>query len=279
VNQRKEMIMPDPIDPELVAIMQTGEPPTPEPPVEPPTPEPPAPPVTPPAAPEPPATPPVEPPTPEPPVRNYETENALLRDQLNELAKKMAAAPVIEPPPTPAPTPAPPPVAPPAAGEDVAFMTDEEADQLIDNPKILNKILNKVFQAGREAALREVPSIASSVAQQQLTMKERADAFWDNNKDLKSFKDFTALVANQVQTEHQDWTLDQIFEETAKVARTRLGIVSAATPPGGGQHNDPPAPGTGPALPGKAPGGARREPNPQLTDSQKQEMHDILTVS
>jgi nicotinate-nucleotide--dimethylbenzimidazole phosphoribosyltransferase len=199
-------------------------------------------------------------------------DNARLREELNEQARRfgqLSPASVPVSPVAPAPTPA-------APAGPIEFVSAEEAESLIDKPQqVLNAVLNKVFQAGREQAMREMPTLVRQQTLSEVSLQAKVQKFWSENNDLEPYKDFCAMVANQVEVENPGLAFDAVLEKTGEVARGRLnlpkGTAEAAV------VDPPPAePSAKPALV-KAPGSARR-PAPVLTavDKQAAEMEDIL---
>lgn len=174
-------------------------------------------------------------------------ENKALREQLSDLVKTFGQKP--EPPPERRELPAERRQEP--KGE-VNFLEGVEVDRLFDDPSsVLNTLLNKVYQRGREAALEDLPTLVESHARQVVDVRLQADRFWKENSDLREYQDFVGVVANQVVNENPNWTLDQVYNETAKRTRERLAPILSAE-----KSSDTPP--TNPALPDKR--GGRRPP-------------------
>jgi hypothetical protein len=251
----------DQIDAMLNIVKGTGEP-DPDPPiVDPPVEDPPVedPPEDPPVE-DPPVDPPEDPPPVDPPpVEDDELKKA--KDEIETLRKKLEDK-VVDPPPVvePEPEPEPEPI------EDVQFLDDNvDLDDLSRDPKALNALLNKVYQAGvnntrsvRETTLRDIPGIVKNNITIQATLKKEVETFYTNNEDLKPFKKAVAAVYEELASDNPDWTVSETFTEVEKETRTRLGLEKKAGEP----VTDPPAPkkkgpkfaGTkGPRKPGKKP--------------------------
>jgi len=194
-----------------------------------------------------------------------------LRQQLNELAKPATQA-------TPAASPAEtlPPKA--EATAEVQFVTDEEAEALLDDPKGLNKILNKVFQAGREMTLRDIPALVRQQAASEMTLQQKTQAFWAENKDLEQYRDFAAMVANQIEIAEPNLTFDEVLEKTGTTVRERLNLVRPAddgTPPAEKPKVEEGEVSTKPALPGGTKGARRPAPTVKPTEGQQREIEDM----
>lgn len=202
-------------------------------------------------------------------------DNERLRTMLNDMARQGAG--IVQPAPVVATPPAATPVVP--AGplpSTLDFITDEEADSLIDKPKeVLNAVLNKVFQAGREQAMREMPTLVRQQALTEITVQQKVQKFWTDNKDLESYKDFCTMVANQVEVENPNLGFDEVLNETSKRVRERLKLTAVETPVAAPEPVVEPS--ASPALP-TGPKAARRGPPPVATaaDAMAQEMEDIL---
>lgn len=258
-----------PVEPKL------GEPPVEPKPGEPPA-EPPAePPVEPPAEPPDPrlAKPPVEPPA-EPPVEPTEMEllqrqNQLLLERIEKISGG-EPAPAAEPAPAPAepkpgePAPAEPPAEPaPVAAPPAEIKIDEinflegrsreEIERIVENPVELNKVLNQVYlkaiersiPLAQERSLLSIPQVVTAHIQRYNRLKGLVDDFYKENKDLKIVQKSVGMIANEVHSEHTDWTTKQVFDEAAVRTRKALGLAEPPPKPPG----DPNAPVV-PAVPG-----------------------------
>ena len=145
-------------------------------------------------------------------------DNQRLREQLNELAR-MTGQKVPEEKPAAEVKPK------EEIKEDlIQFMTDEEAEELLDNPKKLNEFLNRVFQAGRERTMKEMPTLVRQQTLTELNLQQLTQKFWGDNNDLTQYKDFVGMVANQIEVTNPSWDYAKVFDETAKVARERLNL-------------------------------------------------------
>jgi hypothetical protein len=154
-------------------------------------------------------------------------ENNRLRQMLNDIAKRVRE-PGATPPVPPVPGEEKPVIKSEALAVIADYITDEEADQFIDQPKaVLMKVLDRFATVMQENTLRNLPSIVGDIAQRHITMYEKVQGFYRENKDLEEFRDFCGLVGTQIEVEHPDWSVDQIYSETAKVARARLGLRQA----------------------------------------------------
>jgi hypothetical protein len=223
-----------------------------------------------------PAVAPVEPAQVEPSeAEKLAADNARLREELNEQARRYGQLPSATAPVQPVAPAAPTQPVVPVAGP-IEFVSSEEAESLIDKPQeVLNAVLNKVFQAGREQAMREMPTLVRQQTLSEVALQGKVQKFWSENKDLEPYRDFCAMVANQVEVENPGLAFDAVLEKTGVVARERLNLSKVTAEPA--VVDAPPiVPSTKPALV-TAPGSARR-PAPVATTVDKQivEMEDIL---
>lgn len=220
-----------------------------------------------------------EPPvTPEPvvPVVDVEADNQALRDKLNEMARQIQQGVITTP--TAPPTTEPPKTeplqptsieSPPQGIMPPIFISKEEADLLIDKPdEVMPKILARVYEASRETVFREMQPYIVKMISNQVDILRKVEKFYTENKDLVNYKDFVGLVGTAIEQEHPDWNIDQVFTESAKVARERLRLKASAEAP----LEEPSGDLQNPALP-KTRGARGPRTTPQVTDESKQELN------
>ena len=259
VEDMLSSFLEEPAEPE-----PTPEPtPTPEPEPEPaPTPEP-EPEPTPVPTPEPEPEPEPEPtPTPEPeptPVEPTEMEllqrqNKLLLERIEKIsggepvpaAEPKPVEPVPGEPAPPAPPAEPAPPVPPAAikVDEINFLegrSQEDIERIVENPAELNKVLNQVYMKAiersiplaQERSLLAIPQVVVAHLQRYNTMKGLVDDFYNENADLKIVQRSVGMIANEVHSEHTDWTTKQVFDEAAVRTRKALGLPEPPPKPPG----------------------------------------------
>lgn len=286
-----------------------AEPPV-EPPVEPPA-EPPEPPIEPPAEPPDPrlVTPPVEPPvepheeTSEEAVARLEAQNAKLMEWNERIlaGEPVTAGPPAAPAPgtpgapsepapvTVEPTPAP---APPAEIkiDEINFLegrSQEDIERIVENPVELNKVLNQVYlkaieqsiPIAQERSLLAVPQVVVAHIQRYNKMKGLVDDFYKENADLKVAQRAVGMLANEVHSEHTDWTTKQVFDEAAVRTRKALGMPEPPPKPPGepGRQVVTPAgePVAGPAFANPT-GSRQRGPAGQKLSGMAKEIDDLM---
>ena len=204
------------------------------------------------------------------PVENVELaalkeQNAKLVEQLNKLM-----AGTITPPATAPVVPVPSATTP---GMAIDFIGEEDVDEILSSKDKVNALLGKVMQVAAQHMTAQLPTTVQETVRQQNTVTEFVNTFYTENEDLKHVKSVVGAVANTVGREHQDWTLVQVLDETAKRTREMLGLPgkSMATPSPPTAQNVPSRPA---GLPGSNKGGGR---TPVGTQSELQrQINDIL---
>jgi len=190
-------------------------------------------------------------------IRAAREQNEKLLKQLNDLAAGAQAPP---PPKVDAEGKPIPEVPVPAA--DTAFVADEATyDKVLTNAASFNALLNEVKKKAVEETLLSVPRLAVNLVNQQMTMRLAAEDFYKINTDLAQHRSFIAFVTNETAAKHPEYDLKTLLEETAKEARSRLGILAGSTggtPPATLPQGSPPGGSpafvtAGPARPGPVP--------------------------
>ena len=120
----------------------------------------------------------------------------------------------------------------PAVEEVKGFLDGLDIDEVVASPEKLEKVLKEVQRrtevSTTETVLRAIPQLIISQVQQQNALRDAAKDFYEVNNDLAQVKQTVGAVANEVQAEHPDWSLEQIFEETAPRTRKLLGMKESA---------------------------------------------------
>lgn len=115
------------------------------------------------------------------------------------------------------------------------FIGDLDMDDVASNPEILNKILNNVLQkgieTGKELSIKQVipPTVDTSqtiVSQIEgaIAVKGMIDKFYDANPELSNVKQVVKACAAHIIQESPDKRLDDILNLAADAARKTLGI-------------------------------------------------------
>lgn len=108
------------------------------------------------------------------------------------------------------------------------FVTDEDIDDVLADAGKFNAMMSKAITAAVQQAVGHVtdtiPGAVSGVVTQQFDIRDYVKTFYEENTDLVGVKKTVGTLANEVQAANPDWTLNQIFTETAKKTREALGM-------------------------------------------------------
>jgi len=212
------------------------------------------------------------------PPPDWEVQMRMAREQNEKLLKQLndLAAGTQAPPPPKVDADGKPIPEVPAPTADTAFVADEKTyDEILKDATSFNKLLNEVKRRAVEETLLSVPRLAVSLVNQQMTMRLAAEEFYKVNTDLAQHRSYIAFVTNETAAKHPEYDLKTLLEETAKEARSRLGIQAGSagviTP---NAPNVPQPPGS-PAFVDAS--HARPGPNPvALTTGEAAEIGEML---
>jgi len=109
-----------------------------------------------------------------------------------------------------------------------AYLTDEELDQVIDNPTLIVTAIQRAQQdvVGQIAA--NLPQVISQIVNQQVMVQQAVSEFYEANQDLRQYGSFVKFVMSEMETKHKDKTFNEIFQLTADESRKRLGLKNPA---------------------------------------------------
>ena len=124
------------------------------------------------------------------------------------------------------------------------YLEGIDIDDVTTDPKLFNTVLSKIEARVRgvlaeettRSTLLAIPDVVQYQIKQQAALDELVKEFYDSNNDLKPVKHTVAMVAQNVSSEHPDWTVKQVFEESAKKTREILklnvpnGLATSAEP-------------------------------------------------
>lgn len=112
------------------------------------------------------------------------------------------------------------------------FVTDEEFEEVTQDPESFNEFLQafgeRLLSAAEENILHQIPSLVQKTTERQVSTQQTVQNFWESNPELKEYSSFVQHIANQVESEHPDATLQEQLEETARRAREELNIKEKA---------------------------------------------------
>lgn len=115
--------------------------------------------------------------------------------------------------------------------EDVikTYLGDVHIDDVVTKPELFVKVLKGVEERAREEAvtrvITQIPNIVIRYIQQHNALQKATTEFYESNSDLAQARKTVGAFANEVSSEHPDWTLEKVLDETAIRARKALGIV------------------------------------------------------
>jgi hypothetical protein len=104
----------------------------------------------------------------------------------------------------------------------------ESIDDILSDPakfnakiaELYNAALQRGAQLALEATYKSLPRTISTYAKQQIDVVNTVNEFYQQNKDLIPLKPALVRIAQKVGTEHPEYTLPQLLNESAKAART-----------------------------------------------------------
>jgi hypothetical protein len=152
--------------------------------------------------------------------------------------------------------------------QNISFLSDEELEGINEDPSKWNDVLKKVYAKAREDTLRDIPSIVQKTTSRQLSLQDKVRNFYQENPDLSGNKDFVGFIASELESKNPDKDIDWIFNESAKVARERLGIREEAEETEKNRRNNSNN-GNKPAF-ARKPRGDRGQEQDNRTDTQKE---------
>jgi len=139
------------------------------------------------------------------------------------------------------------------------LLEDTNFDEIMESKENFTKFFKDAMNSVKNETIRTfqqvLPQYATPIISNQITMKEVADNFYSQNKDLAVVKPYVASIANEVSKENPEFTVAQVLEESAKRARESLGIV--AIPSTSQASSSSPREKSKPTLPGGTTTGSR----------------------
>jgi hypothetical protein len=145
-----------------------------------------------------------------------------LRRQIEESHKRTTVAPSTEAP---------------LSIESVDFLSDVDIEDLINDPKEFNKLLNKIYSKAvddtrkvlGEGVLKSIPDIVRANVNAMNELQRASDEFYAANEDLKPFKKVVATVFEEISSENPGKTYKEILPKVSEEARKRLELHKTVT--------------------------------------------------
>lgn len=105
-------------------------------------------------------------------------------------------------------------------------------DDIIENEdsfkKFLGDFAKKIVTHAEERLLQKLPGTVSKLTTEQMETRKVVDTFYTEHSQLAAVKPFVAKVVSVVASEHADWDLPQVLEESASRAYKALGLKKQA---------------------------------------------------
>lgn len=116
------------------------------------------------------------------------------------------------------------------------FIGDEDPEELIADPKKLNKLLNSIYvkavQDARtvisEKVLLSIPNIVKKNLDIMTTLKTLSEKFYTDNSDLEAYKPVVAKVYEELSSKSPAKTIEEIMKDVGPEVRKRLNLKADA---------------------------------------------------
>jgi hypothetical protein len=150
----------------------------------------------------------------------------------------------------------------------IKYLSDEEVDRLIDEPQLINVALQRAASSMQQS----VASLVQAEVNKQIMVTRAVTDFYSANQDLQPYAKFVQFVLADVEKANPTKTYAEIFEETAKESRKRLGL--ATTAPVVRQSNNG-ADQLKPAFAGSKRNSGRPAPKGEFFDKNAEELFNL----
>jgi len=134
-----------------------------------------------------------------------------------------------EPQPEAAPVQVAPPVQMRPITEPVQYVDEQIHVDAINDPRVFNEVLSRVKADVIETMLRSLPQVINPYVAQHVTIIDAAKDFYAAYPHLTKCKTYVGQVADSLQGEHPDWTVEQIFQNLGEEVNSKLKL-SAGVP-------------------------------------------------
>lgn len=163
-----------------------------------------------------------EQPTEENELENLRAQNALLMQQLNTAISQTNDNNVTTPQETKD-----------LALEESSLFGDWKFADIVQDEESFGKFLGdfakKIMQNTEERLLQKLPTTVSKLTAEQMEARKTVDSFYAEHQQLAEVKPFMAKIVSTVASEHADWDLPKVLEESAERAYKALGLKKQAT--------------------------------------------------
>jgi len=131
-----------------------------------------------------------------------------------------------EPEPEAAPVQVEPPVQMRPITEPIQYVDEQIHVDAINDPKVFNEVLSRVKADVIETMLRSLPQVINPYVAQHVTIIDAAKDFYEAFPHLAKCKTYVGQVADSLQSEHPDWTVEQIFQNLGEEVNSKLKLFS-----------------------------------------------------
>lgn len=158
-------------------------------------------------------------------VEYWKQQNEALKAQLVQASQESFNAPKEEPTEETSDAP-----------DEQSLFGDWSFDAIIEDEnsfkKFLGEFAQKITTHTETRLLKKLPGTVSTLTTQQIEARQTVDSFYSEHPQLAEVKPYVAKVVSLVASEHADWALPQVLEESAKRAYKALGLKKQAKPAG-----------------------------------------------
>lgn len=134
--------------------------------------------------------------------------------------------------------------------KDIPYITEENLQQIADNPLLLNEAMNSVRKQTAEGILAVVPQLIEQAVYAQAQRTELHNTFYGAHPELAPYKAYVSSVAQTMATRLKDKSQEEILVEVAKSVKASLQL--------SGKQVEGKKDGVKPALRDKGKGGGRK---------------------
>jgi cobalamin biosynthesis protein CobT len=122
------------------------------------------------------------------------------------------------------------------AGQEFDVLKGIDFDDVVSKPEVFRQVIDRVGEQLHETISAKISQAVTQIVgyqvQQQMSLQNLTNKFWEANQDLEPVRPYVAKIASTIQSQRPDLPLQKIFEKTAEVARKKLGLTK--TQGGGG---------------------------------------------
>ena len=115
---------------------------------------------------------------------------------------------------------------------DFDFLGDVPIEDWASDKGKFNQLLGQVYakekKEAKEEALLSLPDSVMGVVSNYMNMARATEGFFNAHQDLRPFPKVVTAVVQELQGQHPDWELAQVFTEAGAETRRRLALVKDA---------------------------------------------------